>query len=126
MTDEEGSADVSSHDPAKHRLQRQDAKSRKTFKIKKKTKTTSMRHLISRRGLQDQGDGEIVSLHQGSPTHGPLSSAFGPDAQTLQLRRTGAGAPIAKSVEVIPEAVEVKVSFVIKQHLIFTFIICYF
>ncbi|XP_036354476.1 protein unc-80 homolog isoform X2 [Octopus sinensis] len=108
MTDEEGSADVSSHDPAKHRLQRQDAKSRKTFKIKKKTKTTSMRHLISRRGLQDQGDGEIVTLHQGSPTHGPLSSAFGPDAQTLQLRRTGAGAPIAKSVEVIPEAVEVK------------------
>ncbi|CAE1324419.1 UNC80 [Acanthosepion pharaonis] len=109
MTEEEAFGESADHDPAKHRLQRQDAKSRKTFKIKRqKTKTTSMRHLISRRGLQDQSDTEMGGFHEGSPTHGPLSSAFGPDAQTLQLRRTGAGAPIARSVETIPEAVEVK------------------
>lgn len=116
MTEEEAFGESADHDPAKHRLQRQDAKSRKTFKIKRqKTKTTSMRHLISRRGLQDQSDTEMGGFHEGSPTHGPLSSAFGPDAQTLQLRRTGAGAPIARSVETIPEAVEVKVSHDLKK-----------
>ena len=120
MTEDEAAGETSDHDPAKHRLQRQDAKSRKTFKIKRqKTKTTSMRHLISRRGLQDQSDTEMGGFHEGSPTHGPLSSAFGPDAQTLQLRRTGAGAPIARSVETIPEAVEVKVSLNLKKQYLF-------
>ncbi|KAL5011899.1 hypothetical protein ScPMuIL_010450 [Solemya velum] len=100
--------DSSDMDPKSHRLQRADAKSRKTFKIKRqKTKTTSMRmrFMSSRRGHPDRGheddnildtagitaqEYEILQLHR------PLSATPAPSS------------PLAHSVETIPEAVEMK------------------
>lgn len=96
-------------DPKSHRLQRADAKSRKTFKIKRqKTKTTSMRmrFMSSRRGHPDRGHEDDNILDTASITaqeyeilqlHRPLSATPGPSS------------PLAHSVETIPETVEMKV-----------------
>ncbi|KAL3872189.1 hypothetical protein ACJMK2_040132 [Sinanodonta woodiana] len=53
--------------PKPHRLQRQDAKSRKTFKIKHQ-KTKTIRNLMSRRGCADHSDAENTS-NESSPNH---------------------------------------------------------
>ncbi|XP_052242651.1 protein unc-80 homolog isoform X2 [Dreissena polymorpha] len=78
--------------PREHRLQRQDAKSRKTFKMKRtRTKTTSARRLI-RHGRNDVSDTESNST-EGSPTESrsTLRSRRQPENESLRLHRTGTG-----------------------------------
>ena len=102
--------------PREHRLQRQDAKSRKTFKMKRqKTKTTSVRRFMSRRG-NDTSDTESNST-EGSPTRHSRRKKF-PEQEALTLHRTGTGtrsprsgsprtnSQLARSVETIPESLE--------------------
>lgn len=102
--------------PREHRLQRQDAKSRKTFKMKRtKTKTTSVRRFMSRHGKNDTSDTESNST-DGSFTQSSstVHSKPHPENEPLRLHRTGTGihtpraaSPMksnyAKSVETIPE-----------------------
>ncbi|XP_052808844.1 protein unc-80-like isoform X2 [Mya arenaria] len=102
--------------PRGHRLQRQDAKSRKTFKMKRtKTKTTSVRRFMSRHGKNDVSDTESNST-EGSPTRSSstIRSRRQGESDSLRLHRTGtgihtprAGSPskcgYAKSVETIHE-----------------------
>ena len=104
--------------PKEHRLQRQDAKSRKTFKMKRqKTKTTSVRRFMSRRGQNDTSDTESNST-EGSPTRRSRRKRFPPEQEALTLHRTGTGtrsprsgsprtdSQLARSVETIPESLE--------------------
>ena len=102
--------------PREHRLQRQDAKSRKTFKMKRtKTKTTSVRRFMSKHGKNDGSDSESNST-DGSFTHSSstVHSKHHHENDPLRLHRTGTGihtpraaSPMksnyAKSVETIHE-----------------------
>ena len=104
--------------PREHRLQRQDAKSRKTFKMKRqKTKTTSVRRFMSHRGRMDTSDTESNST-EGSPTRHSRRKKLPLEQEALTLHRTGTGTrsprscsprtdpQLAKSVETIPESSE--------------------
>ena len=104
--------------PGQHRLQRQDAKSRKTFKMKRqKTKTTSVRRFMSHRGRTDTSDTESNST-EGSPTRGGRRVRLPLEQEVLTLHRTGTGTrsprsgsprndhQLAKSVETIQESSE--------------------
>ncbi|GFR73733.1 Unc-80-like protein [Elysia marginata] len=88
-------------DPRDHRLQRQDAKSRKTFKIKRvKTKTSVRPRFMSHRRRPDGGTAGL----QGDD---PLPLTHSAHKHTSGLQRPGAGS-MARSVETIPEAAEIK------------------
>lgn len=104
--------------PKEHRLQRQDAKSRKTFKMKRqKTKTTSVRRFMSHRGKNDTSDTESNST-EGSSTQYSRRKKLPLEQEALTLHRTGTGTrsprsasprtdpQLAKSVETIPESSE--------------------
>lgn len=98
-------------DPRPHRLQRQDAKSRKTFK-RKRTKTTSMRRYLPRRD-DGNSDPESQSLET-SPTHRTYSYRNAEqDIARLQQARAAlskTNSPsLARSEEMIAETVEMKV-----------------
>lgn len=97
-------------EPRAHRLQRQDARSRKTFKIKShKTKTTSVRRFMSRRGRTgglDLDDTDCSSREQ-SPARNFMDGIWSGNRQSLSRHENHP--PMARSVETIPEAVEVKV-----------------
>ncbi|ESO92838.1 hypothetical protein LOTGIDRAFT_232936 [Lottia gigantea] len=94
-------------DPRGHRLQRQDAKSRKTFKIRRqKTKTTSMRRFMSHRRRPDHG--EDGGSSEESPQRIPGTAVVFHEQASFQLRRP-TGVTMARSVETIPESVEAKV-----------------
>ncbi|XP_059153938.1 protein unc-80 homolog isoform X2 [Physella acuta] len=89
-------------DPRGHRLQRQDAKSRKTFKIKRtKTKTcVRPRFMSHRRRPHDVNDAD-------GGVDDPLSHGIsGSHGNNFQLRQGIPG--MARSVETIPESVEIK------------------
>ncbi|KAK3087178.1 hypothetical protein FSP39_002695 [Pinctada imbricata] len=71
-------------DPRSHRLQRQDAKSRKTFKRKKaSTRSNSMRRHLPRHLHDDTSEGEGGSTDT-SPTHRPFSRL---EREVLHLQR---------------------------------------
>ena len=97
-------------DPRDHRLQRQDAKSRKTFKIKRvKTKTSVRPRFMSHRRRPDvagagpmQGDDSLPLTHTAVVFHERFHK------HSSGLQGPGAGG-MARSVETIPEAAEVKV-----------------
>ncbi|KAL4233067.1 Protein unc-80 [Mactra antiquata] len=76
--------------PREHRLQRQDAKSRKTFKMKRtKTKTTSVRRFISKHGHDSDTESNSTD---GSPTHSSTLRTKRPtEKDNLRLHRTGTG-----------------------------------
>ncbi|KAK6194683.1 hypothetical protein SNE40_000272 [Patella caerulea] len=95
-------------DPRGHRLQRQDAKSRKTFKIRRqKTKTTSMRRFMSHRRRPDnEAD---AGSSEDSPRRVPGTAVVFHEQAAFQLRRP-TGVTMARSVETIPESVEAKTS----------------
>lgn len=99
-------------DPGTHRLQRQDAKSRKTFKIKRtktKTSTNIRRFMSARRGRYEVSDHEGSSEDSPIRTPGRMSdtAVVFHDRSSFTLRRPGVA--VARSVETIPESVEVKV-----------------
>ncbi|GFO03526.1 unc-80-like protein, partial [Plakobranchus ocellatus] len=113
----EGSAGLTpgGDDPRDHRLQRQDAKSRKTFKIKRvKTKTSVRPRFMSHRrrpDFHDGGSGAGTGLG-GADEHLHLTqTAVVFHERALKnnsgLQRPGVGG-MARSVETIPEAAEVK------------------
>lgn len=122
-------------DPRSHRFQRQDIKSRKTFK-RKKTKTSSKRRYADKDGDASENSPRESPTRRpafhGSPTHryhtsSPPKPHRSPPARsyaflhqsaeaeliTLQQARAtlmGASSPSsARSVETIPECVEMKV-----------------
>ncbi|XP_071097692.1 protein unc-80 homolog [Haliotis cracherodii] len=100
-------------DPGTHRLQRQDAKSRKTFKIKRtktKTSTNIRRFMSARRGRYEVSDHEGSSEDSPIRTPGRMSdtAVVFHDRSSFTLRRPGVA--VARSVETIPESVEVKTS----------------
>ncbi|KAH9525120.1 Protein unc-80 [Bulinus truncatus] len=89
-------------DPRGHRLQRQDAKSRKTFKIKRtKTKSSVRPRFMSHRHRPEVLDSNMGVNEDCNVTH--MSVNF-----SDQLQRPSAGSGIARSVETIPESVEIK------------------
>ncbi|CAG2255351.1 UNC80 [Mytilus edulis] len=101
-------------DPRPHRLQRQDAKSRKTFKRKRTaTKTTSMRRYLPKTHHHDTySDAESQSLDT-SPTHRMYSYRNAEqDIARLQQARAALGKAhspsLARSEEMLPETVEMK------------------
>ncbi|XP_021380201.1 protein unc-80 homolog isoform X3 [Mizuhopecten yessoensis] len=124
-------------DPRSHRFQRQDIKSRKTFK-RKKTKTSSKGHYASKNGCDKSDNSPRGSptrrpAYHGSPTHryhatspqklhrSPPNRSYAflqqnAEAELKNLRQVrstlvGASSPsAARSVEMIPESVEMKPS----------------
>ncbi|RUS68882.1 hypothetical protein EGW08_023355, partial [Elysia chlorotica] len=96
-------------DPRDHRLQRQDAKSRKTFKIKRvKTKTSVRPRFMSHRRRPDVGGGGTIQGDETLPlTHTAVVFHERGYKTSSGLQRPRAG-EIARSVETIPEAAEVK------------------
>ncbi|XP_052063828.1 protein unc-80 homolog [Mytilus californianus] len=100
-------------DPRPHRLQRQDAKSRKTFKRKRTAKTTSMRRYLPKSHHHDTySDAESQSLDT-SPTHRMYSYRNAEqDIARLQQARAALGKAhspsLARSEEMLPETVEMK------------------
>ena len=93
---------VDEDDNAGHRLQRQDAKSRKTFKIKRATTKTSKRpRFMSHRR---RPDGAMSLTDDGSPTRS--SVVFQESQNSFAMRRPSG---LARSVETIPESMESKV-----------------
>ncbi|XP_055887561.1 protein unc-80 homolog isoform X2 [Biomphalaria glabrata] len=93
---------VLGEDPREHRLQRQDAKSRKTFKIKRtKTKSSVRPRFMSHRHRPEVLDTNIGTQEDLSVTH--MSVNF-----SEQLQRPSSGSGMARSVETIPESVETK------------------
>lgn len=95
-------------DPRGHRLQRQDAKSRKTFKIKRtKTKTSMRPRFMSHRRRPDFYEADAAGDNDDSPSH--ASVVFQDRSNAFHLRRADGASGMARSVETIPESVEVKV-----------------
>ena len=84
---------------------------------RQKTKTTSVRRFMSRRGQNDTSDTESNST-EGSPTRRSRRKRFPPEQEALTLHRTGTGtrsprsgsprtdSQLARSVETIPESLE--------------------
>ena len=105
MTSEMAAAIAAGEDPRGHRLQRQDAKSRKTFKIKRATTKTSKRpRFMSHRR---RPDADAASTAEGSPSRTAVVFHEQSNAFSLRMNRKSSG--LARSVETIPESVEVKV-----------------
>lgn len=93
-------------DPREHRLQRQDARSRKTFKIKRQKSKPVVRRFMSHRRRPDLvTDAEKVTT-EGSPSH---TAVVFHDRVGFQLHRPGGISSVSRSVETIPESAEAKV-----------------
>lgn len=93
-------------DPREHRLQRQDARSRKTFKIKRQKSKPVVRRFMSHRRRPDLvTDAEKVTA-EGSPSR---TAVVFHDRVGFQLHRPGGISSVSRSVETIPESVEAKV-----------------
>lgn len=106
---EGSSALAQGEDPRGHRLQRQDAKSRKTFKIKRtKTKTSVRPRFMSHRRRHDYYETGSAADNEDSSSHSAV--LFHDRSNAIQMRQPVLGSGIARSVETIPESVEVKVS----------------
>ena len=93
-------------DPREHRLQRQDARSRKTFKIKRQKSKPVVRRFMSHRRRPDLvTDAEKVTT-EGSPSR---TAVVFHDRVGFQLHRPGGISSVSRSVETIPESAEAKV-----------------
>ncbi|XP_076436361.1 protein unc-80 homolog isoform X3 [Babylonia areolata] len=93
-------------DPREHRLQRQDARSRKTFKIKRQKSKPAVRRFLSHRRRPDLvTDAERVTGGEASPSR---TAVVFHDRVGFQLRRPGCASAVSRSVETIPESAEAK------------------
>ena len=93
-------------DPREHRLQRQDARSRKTFKIKRQKSKPVVRRFMSHRRRPDLVTDTERVAGEGSPSR--MAVVFH-DRVGFQLHRPGGMSSVSRSVETIPESVEAKV-----------------
>ncbi|KAL8568215.1 hypothetical protein ACOMHN_027738 [Nucella lapillus] len=92
-------------DPREHRLQRQDARSRKTFKIKRQKSKPAVRRFMSHRRRPDLvTDAERIT-GEVSPSR---TAVVFHDRVGFQLHRPMGASAVSRSVETIPESVEAK------------------
>ncbi|KAK7491630.1 hypothetical protein BaRGS_00017083 [Batillaria attramentaria] len=94
-------------DPREHRLQRQDARSRKTFKIKRQKSRPNVRRFMSHRRRPDICSDLDKAGGEDSPSR---TAVVFHDRIGMQLRRPGLPGSVTRSVETIPESVEAKPS----------------
>lgn len=93
-------------DPREHRLQRQDARSRKTFKIKRQKSKPAVRRFMSHRRRPDI----LTDTDRASQDDSPSRTAVVFQERVgFQLRRPGGMSSASRSVETIPESAEAKV-----------------
>jgi hypothetical protein len=104
----EGGTLVQDDDPREHRLQRQDARSRKTFKIKRQKSKPAVRRFMSHRRRPDlvTDTERVVEISPLSPTR---TAVVFHDHVPFGLRRPPGVSAVSRSVETIPESVEAKV-----------------
>ena len=93
---------MNGEDSRGHRLQRQDAKSRKTFKIKRATTKASKRPRFMSHRRRPDSDTSLAN--DGSPTRS--SVGFQESQNSFAMRRPSG---LARSVETIPESMDSKV-----------------